>query len=830
MPPVSTASVPSLPAAAAGRSVGWVRSGPVAALVGGATSALWMPSPVVAAVWSCALAASTWWVWRSALRWAASLRPWLLACALGSAWATACGAAVLGAQWPGDDGERVVLRGQVVELPVHEARRTWFVFRVDDDRGTTPALRGARVRLAWYDAFDAPGAADHPRHTVRAGARYVLHASLRAPRGLRNPGGVDGERQAFVDRIVATGVVRDAVPPRRTAAPSGVAAWREGMSTRIARAGEAPSLRFVRALAVGDTRGLDDADWQVLRATGLTHLIAISGFHVGMVASAASALAWAAWWAWPAMARRWPRPHAVVVAACIGAVVYTAVAGFALPTVRTTLMILAFAAARLARRGFGAVDALAWSVAALVLADPLAVLAPGFWLSCGGVAWLVWCLGSTRMHPVAGLLVSQGVATVGLFPVSAAVFGQASAVGAVANLFAIPWWSLVVVPLALVGTALEGVAAGAGAWAWRLAAWLFAPSWTACTWLAASPLALHWLPQPAWFALPLALLSALWMLMPRGTPARWLAPALACPLAWPQTHPPRAGEAEVVMVDVGQGLAVVVRTADHVLLYDAGPAVEEGFDAGERAVVPVLRALGIARLDRVVLSHADNDHAGGYAAVAREVAIGATRAPAGSGLEARVRAPGPCTAGNAWAWDGVVFRFVHPPAHFPYLRNNASCVLRVEAAGATALLTGDIDGVVEEGLVKRHPRALRAEVITVPHHGSGGSSTPGFVAAVAARVALVSAGQGNRFRHPRPEVVARWRAAGAAVEGTPDGGAVRVRLEVDTLSVRAERRQAPRFWDAAARDRRRGPTAGPLPGPRPGSGRGGVPQLSYRPD
>ena len=809
-----------------------LRVAPVAALVMGTLLALLMPSPGSAAVLSGLLVGVALAAQRSRPGSGITLRPLWWAAALGACWATVTGASVLHAQWP-RDGAEVRLRGQVIELPVHEARRTRFLLRVDDDRGMPPHLRGQRVRLAWYDAFDAPGAPGHPRHALRAGERYALDAAVRAPRGLRNPGGVDGERQAFIDRIVATGVVRDASPPRRLATAQGVEAWREAMSHRIATAGDAAALRFVRALAIGDTRGLDDADWQVLRATGLTHLIAISGFHVGMVATAASAAAWCLWWLCPGLARHVPRPHAVVAAACVGAAVYTAVAGFALPTVRTTLMIVAFAAARIARRGFGAADALAWSVVAIVLADPLSVLSAGFWLSCGGVAWLVWCLGGTAAHPVASLLSSQGVATVGLFPVSAAVFGQASAVGPFANLFAIPWWSLVVVPLALCGTALESVAPGWGAWAWRLSAWVFAPSWDACAWLARSPLAMHWLPQPGWFALPLAMLAALWLLMPRGVPARGLALALWCPLLWPDTDPPAAGAFDVVMVDVGQGLAVVVRTAHHAVLYDTGPAVEEGFDAGERAVVPTLRALGIARLDLLVLSHADNDHAGGYAAVVRDIPVEEVRWPEGSGLDPGALRAESCVAGAAWTRDGVRFRFIHPPVHFPYLRNNASCVLRVESAAGTALLTGDIDGVVEEGLVKRHAGALPADVVSVPHHGSGSSSTPAFIDAVATRVALVSAGHGNRFRHPRPEVVERWAAAGARVPGTADGGALRVRLGHGAPpGVSGERWARPRFWDAAARAARVRRDAGEdgTGVPRPGSGRAGVAQLSYRLD
>jgi competence protein ComEC len=780
------------------------------ALLAGTMACLWLPVPpgvgllcgmaAIAVLIAVALPSPSRRKWR-----------WLAVFALGFALAGTHAVVALHRQLPPKmEHTQVALIGTVVALPQHEARRTRFVLRVDDAPTQPQALRGRLVRLAWYDDFDARSfnprgfdaratPADAPRLRLTAGSRWALTAKLRAPRGLRNPGGVDSEKHALVDRIVASGHVRDPAAARETARPRGLHAWREAMSQRIADAVRGDGARFVRALALGDTRGLSDEDWARLRATGLTHLIAISGFHVGLVAGFFALIARALWWLCPGLGRRMPRAQAAVLAALCGAALYAALAGFALPTVRTVLMIAVVAAARLSRRGWRPVDALSLASIAVLLCDPLSALTAGFWLSFGGVAWLLWCLPRGSGHLFRDFLSAQAVATIGLLPLGAVLFGQASLAGPLTNLIAIPWWSLVVVPLSLLGTALDTLHAGWGAPLWRLAAMLFDPSWRLFAWIGDSPLALYWLPEPGWYALPLALLAAFCWLLPRGAPGKPLALLLWLPLLWPDRDPPRAGEAELVMFDVGQGLSVLVRTAHHQLLFDMGPAVPEGFDAGERAVVPALRALGVRALDAAVISHGDNDHAGGFDAVAAVFPMTRRYAPAGSGLDARIADLRECRAGTAWTWDGVRFRFLHPPPHFPYLRNESSCVLRVETAHGAFLLTGDIGEVVERDLLRRDPAALRAEVVLVAHHGSDGSSDPGFVAATGARFAAVSAGYGNRFRHPKPEVVDLWRHHGARTPLTAEAGALRFRLGPEGMTFASERGRHRRMWDAAGR-------------------------------
>ncbi len=759
-------------------------------LLAGVTAALWLPAlPYWPLMPPLGALGAVLWSRRQRSRWlGAGLLGFAIACL------HATHALSVQLPVPMEKGDFTVV-GTVADLPAHEIRHTRFTLLLDRSHAGPSSLRGRTLRLSWYDAHGREASAAAPRLALRAGQRWSMTVRLRAPRGLANPGGFDSERHALARRIAATGYLRDPDTARLIEEARGLDAWRERMSDRIAQAVPQPSsARFVQAFAVGDTRALSDVDWETLRANGLTHLIAISGFHVGLVAGFVALATAGLWWLLPLLGRACPRPIAAALGGLGGAVVYAAAAGFSLPTVRTVLMIAVVAATRWQRRPLHIGDVLALAAIAVLLADPLSALMAGFWLSFAGVAWLVWCLPEAQRQPLRGFLSAQAVATLGLLPLTVVLFGQASLAGPLANLVAVPWWSLVVVPLSLIGMALESLHQGLGAPAWRAAASAFDLSWPLFEWLAATGLAVWWLPEARWFALPLALLGALWLLLPRGLPGRPLALLLWLPLLLPSRGLPFRGEFEVVVVDVGQGLSVVVRTAGHTLLYDMGPAVRDGFDAGERAVVPALHALGVRRLDRAVVSHADADHAGGLQAVLRWFPVSVVLAPEGSGLPATA-----CRGRDSWSWDGVDFTFLHPPLHFPYLRNESSCVLRISGRHGAVLLTGDIGEVVERGLVRRHPLQVQADVVVVAHHGSASSSDHDFVHATGARHALVASGHGNRFAHPDPLVKARWEDAGAVFHDTARHGSLRVHMRAPGVRVEARRSTHPRLWDAQRR-------------------------------
>jgi competence protein ComEC len=754
------------------------------ALLCGVTAALLWPTTLGLGASGLALLTGgvLWW---KAVHWR-----WVGALLLGLGLSGAHATHVLSQQLPATWEKRVVtLTGAVDDLPEHEPGQTRFLFKVEGGLSQPEPLRGRRLRVSWRDA-DAV-----QRGSVQAGQRWRLKVRLKAPRGLRNPGGADSEKYAFARRVAANAQVHQPRTAERLSEAQGLQAWRERVSARIATAIPGDTSRFIRALAIGDTRAISDDDWLLLRANGLTHLIAISGSHVALVSGFFAALVFGVWWLLPALAKVMPRQVAAALAATAGAVAYTAAAGFAVPTVRTALMIAAVSLALGGRRRVAPFEALALAVVLVLLYDPLSVLGAGFWLSFMGVAWLMWCLPQGGRQPVREFLSAQGVATVGLLPMAVLLFGQVSMAGPVANLVAVPWWSMVVVPLSLLGGALESLQAGWGAWPLRAAAWCFELSWPLFEWLGSSPLALWWVAESRWFAAPLALLGAFWLLLPRGTPGKPLAALLWIPLLWPDRQSPPHGVAEVTVIDVGQGLSVLVRTANHTLLYDTGPAMKDGFDAGERAVLPVLRAKGTRRIDRAVVSHADNDHAGGLAAVRAAYQLPSLLGPEGSGLDGARD----CVAGDAWAWDGVRFRFLHPTPYFPYLANDSSCVLRMETRQGVLLLTGDIGEIIERELVRREPAALVADVVVVAHHGSETSSDPAFVQATRARHAIMSTGYGNLFRHPRPRVVQRWRDAGAAVWDTARAGAITFRLGEGPPEPETRRATHRRLWDAQQR-------------------------------
>jgi len=309
------------------------------------------------------------------------------------------------------------------------------------------------------------------------------------------------------------------------------------------------------------------------------------------------------------------------------------------------------------------------------------------------------------------------------------------------------------------------------------------------------PLAEVFAPTPPPLAVAAAVLGALAIALPRGLPARSLGLLLWLPLLWHAPAPLPPGHLRLTLLDVGQGMAAVLRTGRHVLVYDLGPRLSAQFDATSAVVVPFLRHAGVARVDALVLSNGDADHAGVPAALLRAVPVAA----AYSGEPARIAdlAPRHCHAGQEWQWDGVHFRFLNP-ADPALAGNDASCVLQVRAGDASLLLTGDIGASVERRLLARFGDTLRADVVQVAHHGSRSSSDPGFVAAVRPRLALFSTGYRNRFGFPKPDVVARWRAQGAEILDTQSAGAITLELGPAGLAgaPRRERATQRRYWHA----------------------------------
>jgi len=723
----------------------------------------------------------------------------LLACAaLGFSWAGWRAEVRLADHLPESWEVRdIELVGVVAALPQRFERGERFLFDVEEV--LTPGARvPERVYLSWYHSWDDvedddTGVASRAMHP---GERWRFTARLKRPHGGANPHGFDYEAWLLERGIRATGTIR----ARHEVVRVEEFVWRPGYL--IERLRDRVRERFLRelpdapyagvliALAIGDQRSIPAAQWQVFNRTGVTHLVSISGLHVTMVAAICGLLIGGLWRRSERLMLRLPAQKAAVLAAWLAALAYALLAGFEVPAQRTLYMLSVVAWSMWSGRNLGASRTLLLALLTVLLLDPWALLATGFWLSFGAVAVLFFA-GSSRLGEAnterrwyAGFRQwgsTQWAVTIGSLPLLLLFFQQFSLVSPLANAVAVPVVSFVITPLALVYALLP--------WSplLHLDHWLLSQLMTLLDWLAGWPVWQQ--PAPPLWASFLAVLGIIWLLLPRGFPARWTGLFLLLPALFLPPPRPVVGEAWVDVLDVGQGLAVLVRTAEHALLYDTGPLYSAEANAGQRVVVPLLRAVGVTRLDTLVVSHRDKDHSGGLSAVQAHGPI------------ARILSSLPelggesCAAGQAWEWDGVRFAILHPDAGDYNGKgkkpNNLSCVLRVGNGNASILLTADIETADERALMGRSREILSSDVLVVPHHGGRGSSAPEFIAAVAPRDAVFSAGYRNSFGHPRPDVLERYAAA--RHWRTDRQGAVRVTLGRQA-EVSAWRDERPRYW------------------------------------
>jgi competence protein ComEC len=721
----------------------------------------------------------------------------LAAFAVGIAWAAGNAAWRLAdrldRQWEGRD---IVLTGVVASLPQSFERGVRFEFDVE---GADPARANVpgRVLLTWYHGLTPDGSGTAV--SVRAGERWRFTTRLRRPHGLVNPHGFDYEGWLLERGIGATGYVATRGAPVRLAefvVRPGYAIDRLRERVRDKFRDDLPDHRYAGvliALAIGDQRAIGPDDWRTFTRTGVNHLMSISGLHVTMVAGLA---ALAAFWSWrrsAALSLRLPARKAAAVAGFTGALLYCLLAGFAIPAQRTLYMVGVAAAALWLDRTQSPSKVLCLALFVVLVGDPLAVISPGFWLSFGAVAAIFYS--GAGAYPRAEWLRAwarmQWAVTLGLAPLLLLLFKQVSLVSPVANAIAIPMVSFVVTPLALASTLWPGNALA------RLAHWTFEGLMVVIGWLAGLPGAVWQQHAPVWWTVPLALIGIAWLLLPRGAPARYGGVLMLLPLFSVAPAPLAPGSAQVTFLDVGQGLATVIHTARHTLLYDSGPAYGVQADAGERVIVPFLRGEGITALDAIIVTHDDTDHSGGAASVARTLPAGLLLTSISDAHPVRdlVRYRLPCYAGQHWTWDGVEFAVLYPPVERHDDRsarpNSRSCVLRLRTAFGAVLLTSDIEARDESALLASG-QPLGARVALVPHHGSRTSSTPQFVAAIGAEHAVFTVGYGNRFGHPKAEIVARY--AGARRWRTDLDGAVSVEVGPQGVAVAAQRERERRYW------------------------------------
>lgn len=708
-------------------------------------------------------------------------------------------AEVLPSVWEGQDIQVV---GVIVELPNEFGRGVRFTFQVEQVL-TPDAVLPPRIALSWYRGWRDEEFYQLPQ--LHAGERWQLTVRLKQPHGNANPHAFDYEGWLFERGLRATGYVRKADDNRLlTAQVPGVFYRIERLRQTIrdrfqASLPQSPAASVLAALAVGDQQAVSGELWRTFAKTGTSHLMSISGLHVTMLAALCGGLVGFLWRRWPPLPLWLPAQRAAIIAGWLGAAFYTLLAGAGVPALRTLAMLSVCALAMCSRRNVGAWTTLGLALVAVLLWDPWAVLAAGFWLSFGAVAALFvgasGRLGEGSVWSRFGL--TQWAATLGTLPLLLFFFHQFSLVSPLANAVAIPAISFVITPLALLAALLQ--------WDFPLwlADWLMTQLLFGLDWLAALPLAVWSPPAPPWWAVLLGLLGVAVLLLPRGFPGKLAAVVLLAPALFLPAAKPAPGEAWVSVLDVGQGLAVVVRTAEHALLYDAGPYYSPESDASQRIAVPYLRAVGVARLDTLIVTHQDSDHSGGVASVLESMPVGEMldSLPERHWLRGRAAAVSTvrhCLGGQRWQWDGVEFTILHPsPADYaaqPKKANHLSCVLRVAAGGRSLLLTSDIEAPDEAAMLARPEAAalLRSDVVLAPHHGSRTSSTPAFIDAVGAQTVIFPMGYRNRFGHPRADVWQRWAATGARLWRSDRDGALTVHLP--SLEIEAERAVQQHYW------------------------------------
>ncbi len=716
----------------------------------------------------------------------------VLSCALlGFSWAALRADWRLHDQLPEEwEGRDVQVVGVIAALPHGFERGERFAFDVETVE-TAGARLPHRINLSWYHGWLEDEWRDGL--AIRPGERWRFTVRLKRPHGNANPHGFDYEAWLFERNLRATGYVRPRADAQRLTdfvlRPDYAI---ERLRDLIRRSfftvlPDAHYVGILVALAIGDQQAIPAEQWLLFRQTGVTHLMSISGLHVTMVAALFAGLVGWLWRRSERLVLFLPAPKAAIAAGWLAAGGYSLLAGFAVPAQRTFYMLTVVALALWSSRNLGPSRSLLLALLVVLVLDPWAVLAAGFWLSFAAVA-LLFFVGTARLggrhgwrSGLAHWGATQWAVSIGTLPLMLLLFQQFSLVSPIANALAIPLVSFVITPLALLFAVFT----------WPLLLhvdhWLLAALMECLAWLAGWPL---WeQPAPPLAATLLAVVGVIWLLMPRGFPARWLALYLLLPAVFAPAARPPSGEAWVDVLDVGQGLAVVVRTTQHTLLYDTGPLYSAESDAGQRIVVPYLRATGIERIDALVVTHRDKDHSGGLVAVQEALPIVRTLSSLPELAGER------CVAGQTWTWDGVRFTILHPSTA-DYGRqtaktNNMSCVLRIENAFGGVLLTSDIEARDEQALLAPAADQLRSDVLLVPHHGSATSSTPDFVAAVAAREAIIPVGYRNRFQHPRPEVVARY--AGSRLWRSDRDGAVRIDL-ASALALSSYRNEYRRYW------------------------------------
>lgn len=770
-------------------------------------------------------------------------------------------------------GQNIIIEGDIYGLPVVNDKVQRFEFTVKRYRLVVPLMQNAgdaeatfvsthddlsfpkKIRLSWYYGS-----------AVNAGDKWQLQVRLKPPHGFITPGAFDYEAWLFQHGVQATGYVRkSSLNNRIQVSTASVNYFRQALAEHLdalaagVQAKHVSAFSLVKALAIGDKSSISQQQWQVLRNTGTSHLMAISGLHIGLASLFGYVLIRRL--VPVVVMKKIPAQHIALVGGMLAAFLYALIAGLSIPTQRAVIMLFVLSLMLLIRRNHRPIDALGLALVLVLLIDPLAVLSAGFWFSFSAVA--VIFISITRGHSktleneafwhklFASLRVIlkqwirlQLLISIFLLPLSLFMFQQVSLVSPLVNLLLIPYVSFLVVPVVLLAIIFFFVQTSFSAWLFALAASLLDFIWPVMTWFSSLPFAL-WVRGDVSVITLLAVTTGMLLLFytkpvsnmllsVRPVSLRldklgiqWslrLVAAVLCsslffPMLLSNTSLFADGEYQLTVLDVGQGSAAVIRTQNHVLVFDAGAKFSERLNVGTAVVIPYLRNQGVTQLDRLIISHGDADHIGGAQAILDEypeaLLIGqdiepllpsANRQTVGQQSIEEITGQF-CSSGMQWQWDGVDFVFLWPEhtnkaVDKKYKRNNLSCVLQVSSKFGSVLLTGDIEKKAELQLLRQFSEQLQSDILIVPHHGSNTSSLLQFITAVNPKISLISVGYKNKYGLPNARVLARYSDNERKLWRTDRDGAISIKLvEGHSFKVQKYREKAARYWHHKAVDK-----------------------------
>lgn len=657
----------------------------------------------------------------------------------------------------------ILLTGTIASLPAKQ-----FTLDVDSIQNIK---QSTHVRLAWNKTSTK----------LNVGDRWQFLVKLKRIHGTQNPGGFDMEAWALQQGLRAIGTVQ---PSKENHFLNHVwhahlvDQWRQHLQRKILQhLPNSPTSPWLMALMIGERDLVNPEDWEVLQRTGTNHLMAIAGLHIGILSGLVYFITV---WLWQRGVRIMLIFPAQQVGACVAlmtAWLYSALAGFSIPTQRACIMLTFFMLASLLNKKNQAWHG--WSLAMLLVLclNPLSLLTESFWLSFGTIALIIY--GMTARLSAHGLWWKwcrvQWVISIGLVPLSLLLFQEMSLISIVANSIAIPWLEFTILPLCLLSTIFLEIFPLVATMLLWLADKSLALLWIVLHWFAHLDAASMMQVMPSTALFLTMMIGVLLFLLPIGVPGRWFGFIWVLPIIFYQPLTPNAGTIKLTMLDVGQGLSVVIQTKSHIAVFDAGPALSASMDMGESVVKPYLNTLGVHRIDDLIISHGDNDHLGGAGALIKAFKITAIHSSVPNRVSPMAEL---CLAGKTWTWDGVIFTFLHPNQNTLNLGNDSSCVLRVSNGSQSVLLTGDIEKYGENELLKYAANQLSADILIAPHHGSKTSSSNDFVRVVHPRYVFYGTGYKNRYHFPHDSVVETYKANYVEQFATAETGAIMMRLEV----------------------------------------------------